>query len=727
MRILFRTDGSLVIGTGHVMRCLTLAQGLRGNGVECKFICRGHLGHLLERIREAGFEAIDLPLPKKSFAASTGDTPVLAHADWLETNWQSDARETIAALGRKPVDWLIVDHYALDRRWESQLRPHVKKIMAIDDLADREHDCDLLMDQNLVANLEHRYDALIPANCLRLLGLSYALLQPSYAELYPRTPPRLGPVRRILLFFGGADQFNLTGMAINAFLALQRADIELDVVINPVSSHADAVREQVRGYTYITLHENLPSLAPLMVRVDLAIGAGGSTSWERCCLGLPTLVITIAEHQRAIAAKLHEEGFVHWLGHGDVVTELDLTEAIVRVLDDGGLQAWSQRCASMVDGKGVERIISILMLSENVTLQARLARLEDEAFLLQWANDPMVRQSYLIPELIDEETHRNRLYGRLQEVEHCRLYIVETEAGLAIGQVCFECIKGAWDIDFSMAAEARGKKLGNRLLQTAMAELRRTETGALVFGQVEAEDNNPFYQLEFEELGFSGRSEGSSLSISICSDADSWINASIPALLLEWIIAGHSVSWAHDADCLSGGDVCFYWSYGHIVGSTIRSNYLNSLVVHASDLPKGKGWSPLTWQILEGHNRIPITLIEAADQVDSGTIYAQNWLQLDGHELVDELRYKLAAVTFELCRNFITHYPDSATKGLAQSGKESFYPSRGPADSRLDPDKSIADQLDLLRVVDNERYPAFFEKGERCYTISIHSASTTDA
>ena len=144
--------------------------------------------------------------------------------------------------------------------------------------------------------------------------------------------------------------------------------------------------------------------------------------------------------------------------------------------------------------------------------------------------------------------------------------------------------------------------------------------------------------------------------------------------------------------------------------------------MHESDLPQGKGWSPLTWQILEGRHRIPVTVIEAADSVDSGPIYAQRWLEFQGHELIDELRAGQAEATHDLCRWFVDDYPASAERSRAQTGAESFYPRRRPNDSRLDPDKSIADQFDLLRVVDNARYPAFFDwRGQR-YEMTIRKA-----
>ncbi len=199
------------------------------------------------------------------------------------------------------------------------------------------------------------------------------------------------------------------------------------------------------------------------------------------------------------------------------------------------------------------------------------------------------------------------------------------------------------------------------------------------------------------------------MSIGICSDAGSWINASIPGLVLGWLADGHSVAWAHAAGGLPGGDLCFYLSYGRIVDNSTRARYKNNLVVHESDLPKGRGWSPMSWQILEGASCIPVTLLEAAEEVDAGPIYLQEWIQLEGHELSPEWRGFQSDSTLRLCRNFVVQYPAILEQGRQQERGSTFYPRRRPNDSELDPTKSIAQQFNLLRIVDNKGYPAFFE------------------
>ena len=504
MRIALRVDASFEIGSGHLMRCLTLGKAMRERGAECFFLSRDHQGNLNELLRSQGFAVSVLPIPEDT--KQTSDRLLLAHANWLGVGWRTDAQQTIEALNGRVVDWLIVDHYALDKHWELELRPNAKKIMVIDDLADREHDCDLLLDQNLVADFETRYDRLFAPSCARLLGPKYALLQPEYAELRSRTPPRSGPVRRIFVYFGGSDLYNLTELTISAFLSLRYPDLKLDVVINPRSPNVDNVRAQVAGHANITLHEHVPSLASLMARSDLAVGAGGATTWERCCLGLPTIVVTVADNQRAIAESLHKNGLIRWVGDYQSVSIQTLLQAIDKELDGASLHAWSTACSNIVDGKGADRVISALSLSAATPLKIRTAELADEKLLLDWANDPLVRGNSFNASPIQPDGHRQWFCSRLNNLAGCKLYIAETQDSLPIGQVRFERGEGEyWQIHYGLWVGARGKGLGATIVKLAIEKLREESPLARVIGCVKP--NNEPSKRVFETLGFSARQE----------------------------------------------------------------------------------------------------------------------------------------------------------------------------------------------------------------------------
>jgi methionyl-tRNA formyltransferase len=208
------------------------------------------------------------------------------------------------------------------------------------------------------------------------------------------------------------------------------------------------------------------------------------------------------------------------------------------------------------------------------------------------------------------------------------------------------------------------------------------------------------------------------LRIAIISDAASWMAPYIAELAARWRKDGHDVSVGasarHDAV-----DIAFFLSFGQIATSEVLSRARSNIVVHGSALPAGKGWSPWSWQILEGRNRLALTLFEAQDGVDSGPIYDQRWVDLEGHELIDEWQHKQAETTIGMCADFVADFPAVLDRAKAQTGPESVYARRRPEDSRLDPNRSLSEQFGLLRIVDNARYPAFFELEGHTYVLTI--------
>ncbi|OWY27429.1 methionyl-tRNA formyltransferase [Herbaspirillum robiniae] len=209
-------------------------------------------------------------------------------------------------------------------------------------------------------------------------------------------------------------------------------------------------------------------------------------------------------------------------------------------------------------------------------------------------------------------------------------------------------------------------------------------------------------------------------SIQVLTDAGSWIAPYVAELAQEWESAGHTVHIAHAVEQVRPADFCFCLSFSKIISADARKHFKHTLVVHESDLPNGRGWAPMTWQILEGKKRIPVTLIEAVDNVDAGPIYLQEWIDLDGTELNPEWRMLQAHATQRLCLQWLKAYPSIINEARQQTGEGSLYPRRRPGDSKLDPRKTLAEQFDLLRVVDNKDYPAFFEMRGRLYEIGIN-------
>ncbi len=210
--------------------------------------------------------------------------------------------------------------------------------------------------------------------------------------------------------------------------------------------------------------------------------------------------------------------------------------------------------------------------------------------------------------------------------------------------------------------------------------------------------------------------------VSILSDkTDSWIQPFCRSLAAQLIDRGFVVDIYKDWKDLEKGDMLFILGCEKILPKDVLSLHKNNLVVHESDLPRGKGWSPLSWQIIEGINLIPITIFEASSKVDSGVIYYQDFICLEGHELIEEIRNLQGQYTINLCLRFADEYPNVV--GSPQTGQETFYARRRPSDSEINPQQTIDAIFNQLRIADNEKYPAFFYKNGVKYIIKIYKES----
>jgi UDP-2,4-diacetamido-2,4,6-trideoxy-beta-L-altropyranose hydrolase len=239
MNIAFRIDATHQIGTGHFMRCLTLADELNKQGAQLRFVSRNLLGHLRAMLEAKGIELVLL-----TNTASSAQIDDLAHSAWLGVSQAHDAQETVQALSDQVWDWLIVDHYALDARWERAVRETATQLMVIDDLADRQHDCDMLLDQNFYTDMHTRYLGKVPAHCQLLLGPRYALLREEFRTLHEQIKPRTGEVKRLLVFFGGIDADNYTGLAIKALADMDIKGMHVDVVIGVQHPYREEIKKE---------------------------------------------------------------------------------------------------------------------------------------------------------------------------------------------------------------------------------------------------------------------------------------------------------------------------------------------------------------------------------------------------------------------------------------------------------------------------------------------------
>jgi UDP-2,4-diacetamido-2,4,6-trideoxy-beta-L-altropyranose hydrolase len=234
----------------------------------------------------------------------------------------------------READWLVVDNYTLDACWENAMRSHARHLMVVDDLANRPHDCDLLLDQNYYRDLTFRYDGLLPDYARCLLGPEYILLRPEFSEARHNLRQRDGVVRRILVFFGGSDPLNITGKVLQALEYLQPSPLQVDVVVGGANPHREDIRTFCENHTWASYRHQISNMAELIATADLGIGAGGASMWERCALGLPTLTVVFAENQLHAAKDVAETGAILYLGWADSLSIDDYRLAVQNLLDN---------------------------------------------------------------------------------------------------------------------------------------------------------------------------------------------------------------------------------------------------------------------------------------------------------------------------------------------------------------------------------------------------------
>lgn len=463
MKVFVRADASLAIGSGHVMRCLVLADALAARGAAVTFVCREHEGHIGEIVAARGHAVVLLPLDP-DFRPAPDTSP---YARWLATDPAADARATRAAIETAGgCDLLIVDHYGLDARWEVALRAVVGRILVVDDLADRPHDCDLLLDQNIGADEGDRYAGRVGPTTRLLLGPAHALLMPDFARA---RRPRDGSVRRILVFFGGVDANDATRAALQGIVSAGLAGVEIDAVVGHSNPHRAALEAFAARHLEVRLLPPQPSLAPLVAASDLAVGAGGVTALERAAAGLPSLVVAIAENQIAPARGLAAAGGCLYLGtEGRDLTDR-VRDAVACAAHSPDLVRHLGTASEVVcDGRGLSRLVDLLMPPR---VDLRPATLGDAETMWRWRNHPQTRKHSGDPREIPLEGHLAWVEATLARTD--RTLLIGSDDGGPFGVLRYDFADDRAVVSVYLDPSRHGRGLGPALLRAGTAHVAR--------------------------------------------------------------------------------------------------------------------------------------------------------------------------------------------------------------------------------------------------------------
>ena len=359
--IVIRVDSGQKIGTGHLMRCLTLANGFRSRGHRIEFVCRDLEGSIHGKALDQEHEVRILPYSEE--LAPSYSIGGMLHWDFLPVSQLDDVRQTLEISSAKSADLIITDHYGLSSLWEQKILAETQtKLMVIDDLADRDHVCNLLVDQNYYRNLERRYDHRTPSACLNLLGPSYAILRPQFLTKRQSTATipsnRSGQNLKILVSFGGSDQVGRGLVAAETLLRHSGTEVFLMGYYEPQRHEATLNRLKSAYKSRFNLIGYSDTPWDYMSGCDLFVGAGGSITWERCALGLPGLVYAISENQVEMSRDLAEVGCQVFMGNFNKMSSDLLLEAVDTLhRNSSKIAQMTETARDLVDAKGLDRVI----------------------------------------------------------------------------------------------------------------------------------------------------------------------------------------------------------------------------------------------------------------------------------------------------------------------------------------------------------------------------------
>jgi len=459
MKVAIRTDASLQIGTGHVMRCLTLADELKEKGAEVIFICRQFAGNLADVIQGKGYQVFLLSLAN-DLQYKNKENELPTHDNWLGAPWEQDAEETHQVLLKhNNIDWLVVDHYAIDECWEKKQKDVVSKVLVIDDLADRVHNCDVLLDQNFYEHMKSRYLGKLSDKCLKLLGPKFSLLRKEFRDARQNMRERDASIHKIFVFFGGVDLLNMTGRVLESIVDLNLSGIAVDVVIGSTNPHRKNIEALCSKEKYLNLHIQVENMAQMMVDADLCVGSGGTVTWERCCLGLPTMAWSVAENQTELLKDSAKAGLVY-VSDNENPTVDDISCHLRAVLNNSLLRRhMSLSGLELIDGRGATRVANVMA---KPSIELRVAVQNDAKKIYTWRNAPDVRKFSRNTESITLSQHEKWFENVLADPS--RFILIGSLDGEEIGVLRFDVSGHQAEVSIYLAPEQHGHGYGAALI-----------------------------------------------------------------------------------------------------------------------------------------------------------------------------------------------------------------------------------------------------------------------
>jgi UDP-2,4-diacetamido-2,4,6-trideoxy-beta-L-altropyranose hydrolase len=460
--LIIRADASTRVGTGHVMRCLSLAQGWQRTGGEVQFVCAEITPSLEARLNSEGFTVLRLSATPGSLEDAKQTLQICMKLETGNLKLETQQSETqLSGFSHQP-SWVVCDGYQFDAAYQRAIKDAGLRLLLFDDYGHATHYyADLVLNQNLSARAEWYADR-APYTRL-LLGTKYVLFRQQFLAYrdWQREIPAVA--RKVLVTLGGADPDNVTGKVIEALRSL---DVEAKIVIGGSNPHLAELRSQVPVLTppffpvsgfspQISLVVDTPEMPSLMAWADVAIAAGGTTSWELAFMGLPNLVLVLAENQRGVAAALAQAGVARQTAPNRLADDLSAL-----LPDVTGRRQMSERARQLVDGDGANRVVSCLRAAG---LRLRRAAAEDCELIWKWANDSEARAVSLSSDPIPWETHQ-KWFAAHSTAPSCLFYVATNGNDNLVGQIRYDLSEDEAIVSVSLAKESRGRGYGASLI-----------------------------------------------------------------------------------------------------------------------------------------------------------------------------------------------------------------------------------------------------------------------